>query len=91
MCASHRQSPLEQRLLVRGPGLGTKAGAAAFLRTGWKAEGLGAGLCPLRLGSGVSNQRGPSNLLFPFWHRRRASSTVSRAQGSGRSCLGGYL
>ena len=40
------------------------------------------------LGSAVSNQSGPSNFLSPFLQRPRACSTVSLAQGSGRSSTG---
>lgn len=72
----------------RGPGLGTRGRLTPFLTTGWKAERLPSGLSLLLL-SAVSNQSGPSNFLLPFLHWLSAFSTVSLAQGSGRSCVGG--
>ena len=46
----------QQKLLLRGPGLGTKAGTTPFLHTGWKADSLGSGLCLSLLVSEQSNK-----------------------------------
>lgn len=75
----------------RGPGLGTRGRAAPRLPTGAKADRPHRGLRRRLLASGVSNQRGPSNLARPLLHWLSARSTVSRAQGSGRSRPGGHV